>query len=380
MIIRKIPASKQQAKIRVAVYCRVSTKRAEQEDSLAVQQETYLRYIRVNPEWEFAGIYTDTRSGLCAEKREGFMQLIEDCKAGKIDLVLCKSVSRFSRNIIECQRYTEMLRAKNVTVIFEKERIRTDQPTSNLIFSLMCAIAQDESRSISENIKTAHKHRVEMGVYTAAKNSILGYDAVNGKYVPNKDAWIVRRVFEMYAGGASIAEILRDLEAKNAGRLRSSKPFSVSVIRGILKNEKFVGDVWLQKQAPVDYLTKRPDPTVEYTSNFITDAHEGIVSREVWNRVQDRLKAEEEARKEGIHLSGNGSELYGRIICSKCGSPYVRGTIYKRHSKNGEKEKVWRCRGRVKPAKGCKCTNRTVKEADIIEIIRGLKMDEKIIV
>lgn len=290
MIIRKIPASKQQAKIRVAVYCRVSTKRAEQEDSLAVQQETYLRYIRVNPEWEFAGIYTDTRSGLCAEKREGFMQLIEDCKAGKIDLVLCKSVSRFSRNIIECQRYTEMLRAKNVTVIFEKERIRTDQPTSNLIFSLMCAIAQDESRSISENIKTAHKHRVEMGVYTAAKNSILGYDAVNGKYVPNKDAWIIRCIFELYASGTSIAEIRRVLNSKGATGLRSAGPISATAIHFILRNEKYVGDIRLQKEPPKDFLTKRPDPTRPYATNYLVDDHEAIVSRQVWDAVQQRIQ------------------------------------------------------------------------------------------
>ena len=116
MRIRRIEAAVRQRKLRVAAYCRVSTKRAEQEDSLEVQQNTYERYIHANPEWEFAGLYADARSGLNAEKREGFMRMIEDAKGGKIDLILCKSISRFSRNIVECQRYTELLRSRNVTI------------------------------------------------------------------------------------------------------------------------------------------------------------------------------------------------------------------------------------------------------------------------
>jgi DNA invertase Pin-like site-specific DNA recombinase len=146
MRIRRIEATARQRRLRVAAYCRVSTKLTEQEESLEVQQSVYERYIRSNTAWEFAGLYADARSGLNASRREGFMKMIADARAGKIDLILCKSISRFSRNIVECQRYVELLRSRNVAVLFEKEHIRTDEPTSNLVFSLMCAVALDYSQ------------------------------------------------------------------------------------------------------------------------------------------------------------------------------------------------------------------------------------------
>ena len=365
MKVRRIAATEETKKLRVAAYCRVSTKHDEQEDSLEVQQSTYENYILKNPEWEYVGLYTDARSGLSAEKRDGFLRLIDDAMAGKIDLILCKSVSRFSRNIVECQRYTEMLRGKNVTVVFEKEHIRTDVPTSNLIFSLMSAIAQDESRSISENMTTANRPRVEAGVYTPHKNQMLGYKVEKGKMVPNEDAWIILYIFNRYAEGAGIMEICRELEEKRAQRKYSKSTFSPSAIQRILGNESYVGDKKLQKEAPRNFLTKKPDPSVPYASNYLFNDHEGIVSREVWRKVAERMEKEGEQRKVGMRLQGNSHALYGKIICGNCGQPYMRRTFRKRGV--DEHYFVWCCKGKTYK-NGCK--NPNIREDKLMEALR----------
>ena len=369
MRIRRVEAAVRQRKLRVAAYCRVSTKRAEQEDSLEVQRSTYERYILSNPEWEFAGLYADARSGLNAEKREGFMRMIEDAKGGKIDLILCKSISRFSRNIVECQRYTELLRSRNVTVIFEKEHIRTDEPTSSLIFSLMCAIAQDESRSISENMKTAIRHRVEAGVYTPRRNLMLGYDVKDGRFVPNADADVIQHIFTRYAEGAGIAEICRELNENGTKRLKVDKPFSVQNVQRILNNETYVGDKRLQKQGPRNYMTGKPDMTLPYATNYLVDDHAPIISREIWDKVQGRLEREKRERTEGYSRYGKSHELFGRLFCASCGEPYMRCTFTRRNPAPGEDKhyKVWRCRGRLK---GSGCMNPVIRE-DALKGILG---------
>ena len=153
MKITRIPVQRESAKTRVAVYCRVSTEKDSQEDSLEMQRETYLAYISKKPDWVSAGVYSDAISGMSAEHRSDFMRMVNDALNGKIDRILCKSVSRFSRNVAECMKYTDMLRMRNVTVEFEKEHLSTDEPSSTFLFSLMSAIAESESRSISENVK-----------------------------------------------------------------------------------------------------------------------------------------------------------------------------------------------------------------------------------
>ena len=365
--IHKVPAIEQrkQTKTRVAVYCRVSTTRTEQEDSLEVQQSTYRSYIQNKQEWELVGIYADTRSGLNADKRSSFQQMIRDAEAGKIDMILCKSISRFSRNIVECQRYTERLKSKNVVVVFEKENIRTDVPTSSLIFSLMCAIAQDESRSISENMKTANRHRVEAGIFIPHRNQMLGYDVEKGKLVPNKDAGIIMLVFHMFAEAKAIAEICRKLNEKGITRMRVKAPFVPAVIQNILKNETYVGDKCLQKQAPKNFITKRPDDTLPYATNYLTDDHEAIVSREVWNRVQKRLADEQEQRKMGIIRREGAHIFYGKVFCGECGGLYRRRTMTeKKHDASGQPVhyKAWNCAERQKGRKGNGCKNDTVRE------------------
>lgn len=360
MRIRKIEATVKQRKTRVAAYCRVSTGRMDQEDSLEIQQSVYEHFIRSNPDWEFAGLYADSRSGLSAEKRPGFMNMINDAQKGKIDLILCKSISRFSRNIVECQRYTELLRSRNITVVFEKEKLRTDEPTSNLIFSLMCAIAQDESRSISENVRWGYKERYKRGEYNLGNNRILGYDCVDGKLVPNRYADAISFIYQMYLEGRSI-EAIRRLLAERGVLTKKGTPISHNDILYILKNETYRGDKLLQKTHPRDLITKKPDPNVPFESKYLENVHEAIVSRDMWDAVQQKLNKNKELEDAVGHRGGQPHSLYGKVFCGECGAPMTRRTV---NGVGGVKCKTWICRENRDRKR---CRGRNVKEEELLK-------------
>ena len=294
-------------------------------------------------------------------KRPEFMRMIEDAKSGKVNLILCKSISRFSRNFAEAEKFVHMLKACNVEVRFEKEGVNSFDPSSDLIFGTMAAIAQEESRSISENVKWTYKRLTEMGIRHVGNNHLLGYDEIKGKLTPNKDAWMVKMMFEEYAAGEAPSVILQHLKEKGAKRMRSDQDFDWSAVLPILKNEAYVGDRRIQKTAPIDFLTKKRDKTKAFESNYVQDDHEGIISREVWEAVQTRIKAGQIDRINGLHKRCNTHPLYGKVFCEKCGEPYKRYTCKHR---NGDPYKVWRCRGRLH---GCK--SKTVWEDRLLEAI-----------
>ena len=365
MRITRIKAQKSYDKTRIAVYCRVSKDLETQEDSLETQREAYTELVSLRSDWELVGVYADSLSGLSAEKRPKFMKMIDDALAGRIDRILCKSVSRFSRNVAECKKYTDLLRTRNVTVEFEKENLRTDDPTSSFIFSLMSAIAENESRSISENIQWGYRERYKRGEFNLGNNRILGYDTVDGKLVPNQDAWIIREIFERYVAGESYSGISRALAQKGAKSLRGGK-FTVETIRYILSNETYVGDKHLMKQPPTDYLTHQPMKLGEYKDYYLTDDHEGIVSRELWDQAQGIKKGFKDNLKNGIMGAGEHHFLYGKVFCGECGAPFVRRTL---KTKGGVYRKVWNCRERQKGKNGNGCRCRFISEEDLIEEI-----------
>ena len=362
MQITRIPAKRENKKTRVAVYCRVSTEKDTQEDSLEMQREAYISLISLRSDWEPAGVYADSLSGLSAEKRPEFMRMIGDAMAGKIDRILCKSVSRFSRNVAECKKYTDMLRTRNVTVEFEKEHLSTDDPTSSFIFSLMSAIAENESRSISENVKWGQRERVKRGEYNLGNNRILGYDNVDGKLVPNEGADAVRLIYVMFLEGKSIEEIIRTLTDIGV-KTRNGTPLSRNNILYILKNETYKGDKLLQKQPPKNFITKKPDPNVEYESNCLKDDHEPIVSRAMWDAVQEKMKQNKELEDAVGHRGGQPHLLYGKVFCGECGAPMTRRTV---NGPGGMKIKTWICREKRKGS-GCGCRN--VKEEELLNYV-----------
>ena len=360
MRITRIRAHQEDRKVRVAVYCRVSKKLETQEDSLEEQQEAYKKLISLRSDWELAGVYADSLSGLSAEKRPEFMKMIGEAMAGNIDRILCKSVSRFSRNVAECKKYTDMLRLKNVTVEFEKEHLRTDDPTSSFIFSLMSAIAENESRSISENIRWGYQERFKRGEYNLGNNRILGYDSVDGKLVPNKDADVIRLIYTLFLQDRNVDEIIRTLTDLGVTS-RNGKPLSRSTILYILNNETYKGDKLLQKQPPKNFITKKPDPDAKYESNYLENDHEAIVERDVWDAAAAKLKKNKELTEVVGHRGGQPHFLYGKVFCGECGAPMTRRTV---NGPGGEKIKTWICREK---RNGHGCKGRNVKEEELLK-------------
>ena len=360
MQITRIPAQRENRKTRIAVYCRVSTKLEEQEESLETQRAAYTDLISLRSDWELVGIYSDSLSGLSAEKRPEFMRMINDALEGKIDRILCKSVSRFSRNVAECKKYTDMLKLKNVIVEFEKEHISTDDTTSAFLFSLMSAIAENESRSISENIRWGYQERFKRGEYNLGNNRVLGYDCVDGKLVPNQDADIIRLIYTLFLQGINVEEIIRKLTDVGV-KTRNGTPLSRTGILYILGNETYVGDKKLHKQPPRNFITKKPDPTIPFESKYLENDHEAIVSRSVWDAVQKKLKQNKELTEVVGHRGGQPHFLYGKVFCGECGAPMTRRTV---NGPGGGRIKIWVCREK---RKGSGCKGRNVKEEELLK-------------
>lgn len=371
MKITRIKANREKRKLIVVAYCRVSTKRDEQQESIETQREYYENLICNTEGWEFGGIYSDESSGLSAEDRAGFQQMIADGEAGKFNLVLCKSVSRFSRNVVECQRYADRLLQKNIPVSFEKEHLKTSDPTSRFVFSMMSAVAQDESRSISENVRWSNRQRVMRGEYNLGNNRILGYDCVDGKLVPNEDAWIIRMIFQLFMEGKSYRQVAKMVTEAGGYGLRNKDSISMGTVYRILRNETYVGDKFLQKEAPTNYLTKKPDPNAEYMSKYLTDDHPPIVDRNTWEKVQARIEAEKGNRFDGCSPMQNSHFLYAKVFCANCGAPYVRRTFRENTRKGAESRnyRVWCCRERNKGKKGNGCKNSLIREEMLLEMI-----------
>ena len=373
MIIRKIV--QQVATKRVAAYARVSTLTEAQEESYETQVSYYKSLIEATEGWEMVDVYADHGiTGTSAAKRPGFMRMIEDAKAGKIDIILCKSISRFSRNFVEAQKYVHELKAINVEVRFEKDGVSTFNTSSDFIFGAIAAVSQEESRSISENVKWAYRRLAEQGIRHVGSNHMLGYDEIHGKLTPNGDAWIVKLIFEDFVEGMSPTAILTDLREKGAHRLRSQKDFTWSAALRILHNEAYVGDRLLQKDHPQNYKTKKPDPSEPYESKYLTDDHEGIVPREVWEAAQERLKKQEEFAAQGIRLQHTSHFLYGHVYCAECGQPYKRCTA---RNQTGL-YKTWRCKGRVKGECGCRHIRETELLREIADLMGTEELDEEI--
>lgn len=376
MKVTKVYGELAQKKKRVAAYCRVSTDTMGQQESYDTQLRYYKTLIPANHDWEFAGVYADEgRSGTSAKHRPEFLRLMQDAEQGQIDIILTKSISRFARNVVDCQRYVKDLKSRGVEVRFEREGISSMDASADFIFSMLATVAQEESRSISENVRWRYGKDFEKGVYRLGGNRILGYDmGDDGKLTPNGDAWIIKRVFDDFLAGMNYTEIAADLDAAGAKRLRSDKPYTAERIRRILQNEYYVGDMLLRKNAPKDFLTKRPIHA-DYTSYYIRDAHVGIIDRNTWERAKEKLDAVAADKAAGLVFNCTETHfLYGKAFCGECGAPYTRRTFTDR---KGEHYKAWNCRERQKGKKGKGCKNSAVREEILLaEIADAMQYDK----
>ena len=268
----------QPQKKRIAAYCRVSTDQEEQLSSFEAQVSYYTNFIERNPDFECAGIYADEGiSGTNTKKREQFNRMIEDCKAGKIDGIITKSISRFARNTLDCLNYVRQLKDLGIGVTFEKENIFTLDSKGEVLLSILSSLAQDESRSISENSTWGIRRRFEQGRLFINTTKFLGYDKdKNGNLVINeKQAKIVRRIYKEFLDGKGANRIARDLEKDRVPNWHGKAKWYENSIRKMLTNEKYMGDALLQKTYTVDFLNKkREENTGQVPQYYVEDSHE----------------------------------------------------------------------------------------------------------
>lgn len=315
----------ERTRLRVAAYCRVSTDSDAQLESLEAQKSHYEAYIAAREDWQFAGLYYDEGiTGTKKDKRPELLRMIGDCESGKIDLVVTKSISRFSRNTTDCLELIRKLLRLNIPVYFEQENIQTDSMESELFLSVLSSMAQGESASISENIKWSVKRRFQNGTFKLAYTP-YGYDWDGQNLVVNREqALIVKRIFNAMLSGKGADLIACELNAQRIPAKRGQHWTSTSVL-GILTNEKYVGDALFQKTYTDEQFIRHKN-SGQVEQYIVTEHHEPIVSREDFDAVA-ALIAQHGAEK-GIE---KGNQKYqrryafsGKIICGECGNTFKR--------------------------------------------------------
>lgn len=343
-------------KRRVAGYARVSTGSDEQLTSYEAQIEYYTRYIRNNPEWEFVDVYTDEGiSGTNTKHREGFNRMINDALAGEIDLIVTKSVSRFARNTVDSLTTVRKLKERGVEVYFEKENIYTLDSKGELLITIMSSLAQEESRSISENVTWGHRKRFADGKVMMPYSNFLGYDkGPDGQPVINEaQAEIVRDIYSMYLKGTTPRNIAKALTERNIPTPKGNEVWKACTIMSILTNEKYKGAALLQKKFTTDFLTKKQKVNEgEVPQYYVEDSHPAIIAPQVWELVQMEI-----ARRKsiGTHYSSNGV-FATRIVCGDCGGFYGPKVW---HSNSKNRKIIWRCNDKYKDCEKCRTPHLT---------------------
>ena len=329
MNIKKIEAQPTEVKkLRVAAYCRVSTENDDQKESLDAQREHYESWIRLHEDWEFAGVFYDFGvTGTKADIRDGLQALLYACRTGSIDYVLTKSISRFSRNTSDCLALVRELLSYNIPIFFEKENIDTGSMESELILSILSSMAQNESESISKNIKWSVQKRMEVGTF-ASGYMPYGYTrAEDGSMaIHPEEADVVRLIFASVLNGMGTYKIAQMLDRKKVPTRKGGK-WSGSTIKGILLNERYYGAARFQKTYTDDSF-KRHHNHGEVVSYFAEDHHEAIISKDMFDRAQMMLR--KHIDEHGIITdTGKYHNKYafsGKIICGECGAKFRRQT------------------------------------------------------
>jgi site-specific DNA recombinase len=323
-----------QKKKRVCAYARVSSDSRRQEDSLENQTDTYERLITSNPEYEFAGVYADQGiSGYC-ESRPQFQKMLGKARAGEIDLIITKSISRFARNTVTVLKVARELKELGVGIFFEEQNINTLSGDGEMMLAVLASFAQEESRSMSENNKWTIKKKFEQGEIMINTERFLGYDKdeYGGLVINQKEAFVVDFLYDMTLfglGNSRLKSLMNFLGVKTV----TDAEWNESTVNGVLTNEKYKGDYHLQKYfTPENKRNQSRLNRGEVQSYYITDNHPAIVSEEKWNQVQ----AERERRKKKRNIAADGTEKYqnryplsGMLICPYCGKNLRRRMVYK---------------------------------------------------
>ena len=339
-------------RLRVAAYCRVSTDEEDQLNSLETQMQYYTSKIAENPNWTMVGIYADEGiTGTRADKRDKFMKLMRDCQKGKVDYILTKSTSRFARNTVDSLTWIRKLRAIGIGVYFEEQNLDSSKVENETLIGFFSVMAQSESESISGNVKWGIHKRMRNGTY-AVQFNMLGYKRGDDgePYIIPEEAEVVREMFNRFLDGASLGQLKDFLENKKVLTRRGKSEWSISVIRGMLSNEKYVGDILYQKTYRADCISKKVKVNRgEMTRYLVSNNHAPIIDRDTFNLVQAELSRRTSKNKKmdsAITEQGKYSGKFALselLICGSCGSAYRRNSKVAK----GKTTYYWRCVNRV---------------------------------
>ena len=334
-------------KIKVAAYARVSTDKEEQEDSFERQVEYYTRYIQNKSEWDFVGIYADPGiTGTRADKRPEFQRMMEDCRKGLIQKIMCKSIARFARNTVDALKYIRELKELGIGVYFETQNIDTSTQGGDVLLIILAGIAEEESRSISKNVKWAMQKKFQQGDFMLNYTRFLGYtrDEEHNLVIVPEEAEIVKRIFREYQHGYGYAAIAKHLQEDKIKTCTGKEKWEPTVIQRMLKNEKYCGSVIMGKTYKIDVLSKKRVKSDGKNSQmyYAEDCIPPIIDKETFTLVQQEMKRRAEVK--GCSESNNGrfSSKYAfskKIVCGEC------GTYYRRHAQviKGEYKATWVC-------------------------------------
>ena len=356
-------------KLRVAAYARVSTMGAEQLNSYESQKKYYYEKINNNPEWQYVDIYADEGiSGTTDYRRASFMKMIQDALSGKIDLILTKSISRFGRNTMDVLKNVRLLRDNNVAVLFEENNLNTlDTKTSEMLLTTLSAVAQQESENISEHVKLGLQMKMNRGELIGF-NRCYGYRNENDKLViVDEEAEVVKFIFDKYCDGHGANGIAKMLTEQGIKSPKGNNKWNDSTIRGILRNEKYKGDVLQGKTYTADPLShKRYKNLGEADQFYVSEHHEPIISPEKFDMVQEILKERCGARANGRRIGNVGRKFAfsSRIRCGFCGNCFTRRTVV---GKDREKIPSWSCISFAKNGKENCTDSKTIREEMIKE-------------
>ena len=362
-IQQKIVAAETAApeKLRVAAYARVSTEQDEQQSSYEAQVGFYTRYIKNNPNWNFVAVFAVVGiTGTNTKKRDGFNLMIQKAMNGEIDLILTKSISRFARNTVDTLQTVRNLKAAGVEVIFEKENLHTFDPKCEVMLTIMSSLAQEESRSMSENIRWGKQKSMQDGNVYMAYSHFLGYrKGPDGRpEIVEEEAEIVHQIYDWFLNGKTIRHIAQQLTSRGVPTPGGKTKWSVSTVKSILTNEKYKGDALLQKTYTVDYLTKEIRKNDGALAQYLVEnSHEAIISPEVFDLVQERLKKQSSYRTR----LRDGSIFSNKLICGDCGGFYGHKVWHNRA--NTERYNVWYCNQKYSGLE--KCQSPVLREVQI---------------
>ena len=362
----------------------MSTDQDEQLSSYENQVRYYKEYIRQNPLYELVDIYADEGiSGTNTKKRTEFNRLIADCRKGKVDRIIVKSISRFSRNTLDCLKYVRELKELGIGITFEKENIDSLDAKGEVLLTILSSLAQDESRSISENATWGIRKKFERGEVRVNTKKFVGYDrGEDGNLVINpQQAKIVRRIFHDFLEGDSPESIAKTLREERVPGWNGKPNWYPSSIQKMLRNEKYKGDALLQKTYTVDFLTKkRSENQGQVNQYYIEGNHEAIIDKEEWELVQLEIERRNQFRQDNhinfYIIQCEQNPFTCKVFCKECGGLFGR----KNWTTSRGERPVWQCNNRYKVKGIQSCTNRHIDEETLqqaflraIEVLREKK-------